>query len=238
MTTGCSRPPSRGRLRPMGNTTRRPDEGPAFDPRSTPVPRRSMLILMGAGAVVASGGLGAVLAACSGPPQTVTLDFDPATLVPGTPQEVPFTVVASNGERIPGSTWLPAHRRGRPRRVRPALHPRPVPLQLDGPAKPKFECQCHEGEFALDGTVLAGGAAAAAAGRVSRCPRLPAGHRGGVPSDFETPKESLPATVARAGRRLRRPGPPAFTRRSHERLEPPAGSAGRRRSAGSPPRRA
>jgi cytochrome b6-f complex iron-sulfur subunit len=175
----------------MGNTTRRPDEGTAFDPRSTPVPRRSMLILMGAGAVVASGGLGAVLAACSGPPQTVTLDFDPATLVPGTPQEVPFTVVVSNGERIPGSTWLLRTAEG----DLVAYDPRCTHGLCRynwTPAISRFECQCHEGEFALDGTVLAG----APPKPLVRFPvrEIPGtGIEVDVPSDFETPKESLPA---------------------------------------------
>ena len=174
----------------MGNTTRRPDEGPAFDPRSTPVPRRSMLILMGAGAVVASGGLGAVLAACAGPPQTVTLDFDPTTLVPGTPQEVPFTVVASNGERIPGSTWLLRTAEG----DLVAYDPRCTHglCRYNWTASlAKFECKCHEGEFALDGTVLAG----APPKPLVRFPvrETAAGLEVDVPSDFETPKESLPA---------------------------------------------
>jgi cytochrome b6-f complex iron-sulfur subunit len=174
----------------MGNTSRRPDQGAAFDARSTPVPRRSMLILMGAGAVVASGGLGAVLAACAGPPQTVTLDFDPATLVPGTPQEVPFTVTVSNGERIPGSTWLLRTAEGDLVAYDPRCTHGLCRYNWTA-AKSIFECQCHEGEFALDGTVLAG----APPRPLVRFPvrELPTGIEVDVPSDFETPKESLPA---------------------------------------------
>ena len=88
----------------MGDSPRRPDETPAFDPRATPLPRRRMLTLMGASALLA-GGLGAVLEACVGPPVTVRLDIDLDSLVPGTPREVPFTVLM--GDRsVPGSTWL------------------------------------------------------------------------------------------------------------------------------------
>src|SRR5512136_2311478 len=89
----------------MGSSTRRPGEGPAFDPRVTPMPRRSMLVLMGVGTLAAAGGLGAVLAACSGPPVTVTLDVDLAALEVGMPTEVPFTLLQGDAS-IPGSTWL------------------------------------------------------------------------------------------------------------------------------------
>ena len=175
----------------MGNTSRRPGEAPGFDPNSTPVPRRSMLILMGAGATaVATGGLGAVLAACAGPPVAVTLDFDPATLVPGTPIEVPFTVTTSGGEQIPGSTWLQRAADG----TLVAFDPRCTHglCRYSWTAGlSKFECQCHEGEFALDGTVLAG----APPKPLVRLPveETAAGLVVMVPGDFETPKESLPA---------------------------------------------
>ncbi len=60
------------RLPPMGDATPRP--GPrrtTFDPATTPVPRRRVLVLMGAGAIAAGGGLGVLLEACSAPPVPV-----------------------------------------------------------------------------------------------------------------------------------------------------------------------
>jgi menaquinol-cytochrome c reductase iron-sulfur subunit len=162
-----------------------------FDPQTTPVPRRSMLILMGAGAtIVATGGLGTALAACSGPPVAVTLDVDPASLVPGVPQEVPFSITGGNGSTVPGSTWLLRAADG----TLVAYDPRCTHglCRYNWMAEAsKFECQCHEGEYALDGTVLAGpppkplvrfAVEETATDIVVQ-----------VPSDFQTPKESLPA---------------------------------------------
>jgi menaquinol-cytochrome c reductase iron-sulfur subunit len=174
----------------MGNTSRRPDPGPAFDPRSTPVPRRSMLVLMGAGAVVATGGLGAVLAACAGPPVTVTLEVDPESLVAGIPVEVKFSVKPGGGDAIPGSTWLVRQADGQ----LVAFDPRCTHGLCRynwTPDTTRFKCQCHEGEYTLDGAVAAGPPPKP----LMRFPvrETETGIEVDVPADFRTPKESLPA---------------------------------------------
>ncbi len=172
----------------MGEISRRSRQEPAFDPRATPVPRRRMLVVMGA-TVLAAGSLGALLEACAGPPVTIVLDVDPASLVPGTPREVPFTLVAGD-RRVPGSTWLVRKASG----DLVAFDPRCThglcryDWSADGA---RFKCACHDGQFALDGTVLAGPPP-----RPLR--QFPVRQVGNaievdVPGDFETPKESLPA---------------------------------------------
>jgi nitrite reductase/ring-hydroxylating ferredoxin subunit len=148
-----------------------------------------MLLLMGAGALAAGGGLGVVLGGCAAPPVTVTLDIDPASLVPGTPTEVPFTLV-SGSSTVEGSTWLVRKASGEltafdPRCTHGLCRYRWL---RDGA---RFQCGCHDGQFALDGTVLAGP------------PPRPLGQfpvrlvgdviEVDVPGDFETPKASLPA---------------------------------------------
>ncbi len=172
----------------MGEPSRRPDR-PAFDPRATPVPRRRMLLLMGAGALAAGGGLGVLLEACAAPPVTVTLDVDLDALVPGTPVEVPFTLV-SGTTSVPGSTWLVKKASGEvtafdPRCTHGLCRYR---WATDGA---RFKCGCHDGQFALDGAVLAGPPP-----RPLR--QFPVRLVGDlievdVPGDFQTPKESLPA---------------------------------------------
>lgn len=172
----------------MGDPRRRPAPEPAFDPYATPLPRRRMLVLMGAGTLAATGGLGVLLAACAGPPVTVQLDVDPAVLVPGTPREVLFTLTTGS-TTVDGSTWLVKKVSGDlvaydPRCTHGLCRYR---WSEEGD---RFKCGCHDGQFALDGTVLAGP------------PPRPLGQFvvrqvGGVievdvPSDFQTPKESLP----------------------------------------------
>jgi Rieske Fe-S protein len=173
----------------MGDHPRRPDPGPAFDPHATPVPRRRVLVLMGVGAIAAGGGLGVILEACSGPPVTVQLDFDPATLVPGMPVEVPFTLV-SGSSTVAGSTWLVKKVAGDivafdPRCTHGLCHY----TWSDGSAR--FKCGCHEGQFALDGSVLAGPPPRP----LGRFPVRVTGDviEVDVPADFQTPRESLPA---------------------------------------------
>ena len=173
----------------MADQHRRPGPAPAFDPNATPLPRRRMLVLMGVGTLAATGGLGAILAGCKGPPVTVQLDVDPAKLVPGTPREVLFTL--QQGEStLDGSTWLVKKASGElvafdPRCTHGLCRYR---WSEDGG---RFKCGCHEGEFALDGTVLTGPPPRPLA-------EFPVREVDGVievdvPGDFETPKESLPA---------------------------------------------
>lgn len=178
----------------MGNPPGRgeppaPDQIAPFDPRATPVPRRRMLLLMGAGALAAGGGLGVLLEACAAPPVTLTLDVDLETLVPGTPVEVPFTL-NTGSTTVPGSTWLVKKASGE----LTAFDPRCThglcrySWSTEGA---RFKCACHDGQFALDGAVLAGPPP-----RPLR--QFPVRLVGDlievdVPGDFQTPKESLPA---------------------------------------------
>jgi nitrite reductase/ring-hydroxylating ferredoxin subunit len=173
----------------MSDNLRRPDRAPAFDPRETPVPRRHMLVLMGVGAIAATGGLGAVLAGCAGPPVTVTLDVNPDDLQPGHPVEVPFTLVAGT-TTTQGSTWLVSRASGE----LIAFDPRCTHGLCRynwSPDGARFKCQCHDGQFALDGTVLAGPPP-------KPLQQWPVRQVGAtieidVPGDFVTPRESLPA---------------------------------------------
>ncbi len=159
-----------------------------FNPATTPVPRRRVLMLMGVGALAAGGGLGVLLEGCAGPPVTVKLAVDPATLAPGTPTEVSFTLTRSGGDTVPGSTWLVKRNDG----SITAFDPRCTHALCQygwNPDVAKFKCKCHDGTYALDGTVLAGP------------PPRPLGQfplrlvgdmiEVDVPGDFATPKASL-----------------------------------------------
>jgi Rieske Fe-S protein len=172
----------------MGEPAGRSRPGPAFDPATTPVARRRVLMVMGA-TVLATGTLGALLEACAGPPVTIRLDVDPASLVPGTPVEVPFTLV-SGDRTVPGSTWLVREASG----ALIAFDPRCThglcrySWSADGA---RFKCACHDGQFALDGTVLAGPPPRP----LREFPIRVVGDaiEIDVPGDFQTPRESLPA---------------------------------------------
>lgn len=179
-----------------GDAGRGPDVGRGsaverrtFDPRTTPVPRRRVLLLIGAGAGVlaAGGGLAVLLEGCSGPPVTVTVDFDTATLVVGTPVEVPFTLPEGSGS-MPASAWLVKTDAGEIVAFDPrCTHALCAYEWLAAVAK--FKCHCHDGTFALDGKVLSGPPPHA-------LDRFPARVTGtalelDVPSNFVTPKESL-----------------------------------------------
>jgi Rieske Fe-S protein len=125
-------------------------------PHEPRVPRRDVLVLLGAGgALLATGGLGAVLAACSARGvTTVTLSVDPATLVAGEPVEVPFTL-DSGGQAVAGSTWLVKSASGE----LTAFDPRCTHARCGygwSTAASQFVCQCHPGLFALDGSVISG----------------------------------------------------------------------------------
>jgi menaquinol-cytochrome c reductase iron-sulfur subunit len=125
-----------------------------FDPRETPVPRRRVLVLMGAGALAAGGGLSVLLEGCASPPVTVTLDVDPASLVVGTPTEVEFTL-GSGGSSVPASAWLVKSATGEVTAFDPRCTHALCAYGWSETGR-RFSCQCHEGSFALDGTVLAG----------------------------------------------------------------------------------
>ena len=147
-----------------------------------------MLVLMGAAAAGTS--LGAVLAACAGPPVTITLDVDPAWLVIGAPQEVPFTLVTQSGASIPGSTWLVRMATGE----LVAYDPRCTHGLCRYAWKAdlgKFKCACHGGEFALDGSVIALPPPKPLVRFTVR--EVDGRIEVDVPSDFQTPRESLPA---------------------------------------------
>ena len=139
----------------MGDATPRPHGGrTTFDPATTPVPRRRVLVLMGVGAIAAGGGLGVLLEACSAPPVPVRLDIDPSTLAPGTPTEVPFTLT-SGGDTVEGSTWLLRKASGEIVAFDPRCTHAQCAYAWVADAN-RFACNCHGGAFALDGTVLAG----------------------------------------------------------------------------------
>jgi Rieske Fe-S protein len=180
----------------MGEHPRRADgrttapTRPTFDPRSTPVPRRRVLALMGAGAttIAVGGGLSVLLQACSGPPVTVQLAVDPVSLVPGAPVEVPFTMT-SGGQTVEGSTWLVIEASGELVAFDPRCTHALCQYAWSGDAY-RFKCGCHDGQFALDGTVLSGPPP-------RPLDRFPVRQAGGtieidVPAGFQTPRESLP----------------------------------------------
>jgi nitrite reductase/ring-hydroxylating ferredoxin subunit len=157
------------------------------DSRETLIPRRRVLLLMGAGALTASGGLGVLLEACATPPITVRVDFDTSTLVAGTPAEVPFTLTTGSGS-VAGSTWLVRRANG----GLVAFDPRCTHALCRyawAPDAGRFRCHCHEGSFALDGTVLAGPPPRP----LDRFPARVAGTvlELDVPASFATPRESV-----------------------------------------------
>jgi menaquinol-cytochrome c reductase iron-sulfur subunit len=127
----------------------------------TQVSRRRVLVLLGSGGtLVATGGLGALLAACSAPPSaapatTVTLAIDPTTLAPEQPVEVPFSAQAADGTTISGSTWLVKAADG----TLTAFDPRCTHQQCAyawSAQQDQFLCPCHPGVFAIDGSVVSG----------------------------------------------------------------------------------
>jgi quinol---cytochrome c reductase iron-sulfur subunit, bacillus type len=172
----------------MGPTSHRPaGDGPAFDPRTTPVRRRTVLVLLGAGAVAATGGLSVVLQGCAGPPVTVTLDVDPAMLAPGSPTELTFPLTI-DGWTVEASVWLVRQADG----GLVAFDPRctHASCAYDWSAdRASFQCRCHDGQFGLDGTVLSGPPPRP----LDRFPvrQTAAGIELVVPDTFVRPKESL-----------------------------------------------
>jgi Rieske Fe-S protein len=158
-----------------------------FDPLRTPIRRRSLLLLLGAGALGA-GSLGAVLAACTSPPVTVRLDVDPEALTVGTPVEVPFTMTLADGRAVDGSTWLVRQAAGDLIAFDPRCTHAACAYAWSGDLH-RFRCDCHDGRFALDGTVLAGPPPRA----LDRFPvrEVQGGIEIDVPSSFAAPASSL-----------------------------------------------
>ena len=157
------------------------------NPLSTPMPRRRVLLLMGAGAIAAGGGLGVLLEACAGPPITVTLDFDPASLEVGAPTEVPFTL-DTGGQTMAASAWLLKGAGGEITAFDPrCTHALCIYRWAD--AERQFKCACHEGVFDIDGRVVSGPPPR----RLDRFPLRLVGDviELDVPSSFRTPRESL-----------------------------------------------
>jgi cytochrome b6-f complex iron-sulfur subunit len=176
----------------MGDDDRLPDRPPTFDPRATPLPRRQVLMLIGAGAgaLAVGGGLSVLLEACSSQPVTVKLDVDPSSLVPDTPVEVPFTMTPSGGTAVAGSTWLVKHTDGSLIAFDPHCTHAQCRYAWSASAS-RFNCACHAGQFALDGTVLSGPPPRP----LSQFPVRTVGNSVviDVPASFQTPKQSLPA---------------------------------------------
>ncbi len=168
-----------------------PAAPPLADLREVPIARRRMLLFLGAGVLATGSGLGALLEACaSAALVTVTLQLNPATMSPGVPVEVPFSLTNSRGASVQAAMWLLKNADG----SLTAFDPRCPHVGCRvrwAAAEAKFKCNCHGGEFALDGTVLAGPPP-------RPLNRFPVKDMGAVvtvevPGDFVAPKESLGA---------------------------------------------
>ena len=146
---GTQREPVRG-----GDSDPASTGDPVFDPRATPIPRRSMLALLGVGAL-STAGLVTILEGCATPPPvTVALDVDVAALPVGSPTEVAFTMTAGTAV-VDGSTWLVKQADGDLLAFDPRCTHAACAYTWADDAN-RFQCGCHDGRFALDGTVLAG----------------------------------------------------------------------------------
>jgi succinate dehydrogenase / fumarate reductase, iron-sulfur subunit len=129
--------------------------GPAL---TAPMERRRALLVLGAGAVAAGGGLGFLLAGCgsSAPvgPVWVTVGIDASDLPVGEPVEVPLSVIV-DAQTIDISTWLVRGEDG----TLTAFDPRCTHATCGyrwSPDSRQFDCLCHQAAFAVDGTVLYG----------------------------------------------------------------------------------
>jgi menaquinol-cytochrome c reductase iron-sulfur subunit len=171
--------------------TARPGEpchAPPGPSSAAPIPRRRALQVIG-GTVLAGIALPVVLEACA-PTATpalasVTLEIDPATLRPGEPIEVPFTLPASGGRAVPGSAWLVKDAGG----SIVAFDPRCTHAQCAyawSKADGRFDCHCHKAAFDLTGKVLFGPPPRP----LDRFPATPVGGTVTlqVPGDFSTPR--------------------------------------------------
>jgi nitrite reductase/ring-hydroxylating ferredoxin subunit len=161
------------------------------DALQAPIPRRRMLLLLGAGVLATGSGLGVLLGACAPvAPVAVTLQLNPATMPTGVPVEVPFSMTNAGGSTVQSSVWLLKNADG----TLIAYDPRCTHALCQvkwAAAESKFKCNCHGGEFALDGSVLSGPPP-------KPLNRFPLTSEGGVvtvdvPGDFAAPRESLGA---------------------------------------------
>jgi len=173
----------------MDPDKRVPTPPPVADLFATPIPRRRMLLFLGAGVLATGSGLGALLEACApAAPVTVTLLLNPATMPPGVPVEVPFSLTNASGTAVQTTMWLLKNADGSliaydPRCTHALCQYKWVS------AEGKFKCNCHGGQFALDGTVISGPPP-------KPLNKFPLKDTGGVvtvdvPADFVTPRESL-----------------------------------------------
>lgn len=130
-----------------------------MDDLTAPIGRRHALRIIG-GTVLAGVALPAVLEGCA-PGATPTeiaasLAIDPASLKPGEPVEVPFTLAESSGSKaVPGSAWLVKEADG----TLVAFDPRCTHAKCAyawKAADAKFECHCHDAAFDVNGKVLYG----------------------------------------------------------------------------------
>jgi Rieske Fe-S protein len=170
---------------------RTPTASAAPDLLQTPIPRRRVLVWLGAGVLATGAGLGAILEAC-GPvaPIAVTLQLNPGTMPLGVPVEVPFSMTNGSGASVQATMWLLKNADGSLTAYDPRCTHALCKYKWVA-AENRFKCNCHGGEFALDGTVLAGPPP-------KPLSKLSIKDTGGVvtvevPGDFVTPRESLGA---------------------------------------------
>ena len=140
----------------MDPTKRVPSSSPAADLLATPIPRRRMLLFLGAGVLATGSGLGFLLEACApAAPVKVTLQLNPTTMPPNVPVEVPFSLTNTSGGAITATLWVIKNADN----TLTAYDPRCTHALCKYKwysAENKFRCNCHGGEFALDGTVISG----------------------------------------------------------------------------------
>ena len=168
-----------------------PAHGPASQPGAlqAPIPRRRVLLLLGAGVLATGAGIGAILEACGTvSPVAVTLQLNPGTMPPWVPVEVPFSMTSTSGTVVQTSMWVLKNADGSLTAYDPRC-PHAMCAYRWVSAENMFKCNCHGGEFALDGSVLAGPPP-------RPLDRLPITDQGGVatvevPRDFATPRASL-----------------------------------------------
>ncbi len=173
----------------MTRSERVPEVVPAPSLLETPMPRRRMLLFLGAGVLLTGTGLGTLLEGCAPvAPVTVTLQVNPSTLPQGVPVEVPLQLTNASGAWVVSSVWMLRNADG----TLVAYDPRCTHALCKYKwfsDQNKFLCNCHGGQFALDGSVLAGPPP-------KPLNKFPLKETGGVvtvdvPGDFVVPRESL-----------------------------------------------